>query len=123
MTAALELLSAHAAFGGAQPVINPSHPDDEYELRYHNYSALVCAARRMAYLSACNIDFKARVEVSSSQGGGNWRYDPRIPRAAQLGSRYYENNPYDRGHLSRRDDLARGPTREAAIAANRDSFF
>ena len=116
-------IKAKPAFGGAQPVINPSHPDDEYELRYHNYSALVCAARRMAYLSACNIDFKARVEVSSSQGGGNWRYDPRIPRAAQLGDRYYRNNPYDRGHLSRRDDLARGPTRDAAIAANRDSFF
>ncbi|WP_374636635.1 DNA/RNA non-specific endonuclease [Paracoccus sp. (in: a-proteobacteria)] len=116
-------IKAKPAFGGAQPVTSPSHPGDEFELRYHNYSALVCAARRMAYLSACNVDFKAPAEASAGEGGGNWRYDPRIPRAAQMGARYYQHNPYDRGHLSRRDDLARGPTREAAIAANRDSFF
>lgn len=116
-------IKAKPAFGGAQPVTAPSHPEDEYELRYHNYSALVCAARRMAYLSACNVDFKAPAEASAGEGGSTWRYDPRIPRAAQMGERYYRNNPYDRGHLSRRDDLARGPTRAAAIAANRDSYF
>ena len=115
-------IKAKPAFGGAQPITQPSHPGDEYELRYHGYSVLICAGRRQAYLSACQVDFNAPVRVGR-EGGGNWRYDPRIPRAAQLGSRYYENNPYDRGHLSRRDDLARGPTREAAIAANRDSFF
>ena len=116
-------IKAKPVHGGAQPITKPSHPGDEYELRYHNYSAIICAARRMAYLSACNIDFNAAAEVSASQGGGDWRYDPRIPNAAQLGNRYYLNNPYDRGHLSRRDDLARGPTRDAAIAANKDSFF
>lgn len=111
------------AHGGAQRITDPSHSGDEYELRYHGYSVLVCAARRLAYLSACNVDFNAPARVTSGEGGGSWRYDPRIPRAAQLGNRYYLDNPYDRGHLSRRDDLARGPTREAAIAANKDSFF
>ena len=115
-------IKSKPAFGGAQRITQPSHPEDEYELRYHGYSVLICAGRRQAYLSACQVDFNAPVTVGR-EGGGNWRYDPRIPRAAQLGSRYYDNNPYDRGHLSRRDDLARGPTREAAIAANRDSFF
>ncbi|RCW84063.1 DNA/RNA non-specific endonuclease [Paracoccus lutimaris] len=114
---------AKPRFGGALPISHPSRPGDRQELRYHGYSVLICAGRRLAYLSACNVDFLARVEVSSNEGGGNWRFDPRIPRDAQLGNSYYLNNDYDRGHLSRRNDLARGPTRDAAIAANKDSYF
>jgi endonuclease G len=92
-------------------------------LRYHGYSVLMCAGRRLAYLSACNVDFLAPVQVSSEEAGGDWRYDPRIPKAAQLGRSYYLGNDLDRGHLSRRNDLARGQTRDLAIARNRDSFF
>ena len=110
-------------FGGLLAVTQPSHPKDSHELRYQNYSVLMCAGRRMAYLSACNVDFMAPATVTREEDGDPWRFDPRIPSAAQLGAGYYRDNDYDKGHLSRRDDLARGPTREAAIAGNKDSFF
>lgn len=116
-------IKARPRFGGAQQITHPSRPEDRQELRYHNYSVLMCARRRLAYLSACNVDFMADVQVTSGDGGRNWRFDPRIPNAAQIGRIYYLHNDYDCGHLSRRDDLARGPTRDAAIAANKDSFF
>lgn len=110
-------------FGGLQAITQPARPDDSHELRYHGYSVLMCAGRRLAYLSACNADFLAPVQVPSEEGGGGWRFDPRMPSASQIGRSYYLGNDLDRGHLSRRNDLARGETRAIAIARNRDSFF
>jgi len=80
-------------------------------------------ARRMAYLSAVNIDFDAAVNLGRKQSSVNWRLDPRLPKAAQLGNEYYRDNDYDRGHLTRRDDAAWGATTREARAANDDTFF
>jgi endonuclease G len=110
-------------FGGALKVNRPARPTDKTELCYHHYSVVMSAERRLAYFSACNLDFAAPETASRTEGRDSWLNDPRIKNAEQLGARFYTNNDYDRGHLTRRDDTAWGDTKEAAIAANDDTFF
>lgn len=111
-----------ARFGGLLRVPRPAREVDEFELRYHHFSVLMCAGRRLAYLSACNIDYAAEATVGRSEAGGRWRLDPRLDPDQQLGSAYYANNDYDKGHLTRREDVAWGRDKEQATKANQDSF-
>lgn len=110
-------------FGGALAVPRPARPADRVELRYHNYSVIMCGKRRLAYVSACNLDFGAAETASRGEGRNSWRNDPRVETRDQLGNRFYDHNDYDKGHLTRRDDTAWGDTLEEAIAANDDTFF
>ncbi|MEY2883094.1 MAG: hypothetical protein RL490_818 [Pseudomonadota bacterium] len=109
--------------GGLLRLPRPSRPDDIHELKYWRHSVLMSAGRRLAYVSACNIDYAAAATAGSKQGSSNWRPDPRLDDKQQASDRYYDGNDYDKGHLSRRDDVAWGPTLAQAIAANNDSFF
>lgn len=119
----LPRLKADARFGRLLRVRRPARPADSFELRYHNYSILMNAERRLAYVSACNIDFDAPANASRDEGRSSWRLEPRIDSSEQLGRRYYDHNDYDKGHLTRRNDAAWGADKEAAIAANNDTFF
>lgn len=119
----LPRLKPSPRFGGLLRVRRPARPEDKHELRYHNYSILMNADRRLAYISACNIDFAAPVSAGRKDGTSSWRLDPRIDRDEQLGRQYYDHNDYDKGHLTRRDDAAWGDTKEEAVAANNDTFF
>lgn len=110
-------------FGGLLTIPRPARPEDTTELRYHHYSVLMSAGRRLAYVSASNLDFDAPETASREDGRDTWWLDPRIDSRDQLGARFYSNNDYDRGHLTRRDDTAWGNTLAAAIAANDDTFF
>lgn len=94
----------------------------EHELRYHHFSVLVNARRRLACLSAVNVDFDAPVMLGREEGTGRWRYDPRLSRDVQVGETYYRDNPLDRGHLTRRAYAAWGRDRVEALAANDDTF-
>lgn len=94
----------------------------ETELRYHHFSVLVNARRRLACLSAVNVDFDAPVALGREAGTGRWRYDPRLSREVQAGEVYYRDNPLDRGHLTRRADAAWGRDQAEALAANDDTF-
>lgn len=109
-------------FGGALKVARPARSSDRFELRYHNYSVLMCAGRRLAYVSACNVDFAPGATASREEGSGSWRSDPRIGPQEQLTARFYDHNDYDKGHLTRRDDAAWGDTEAEAVAANNDTF-
>ena len=120
---ALPRLKANPRFGSLLRVARPARPDDEFELRYHRHSVLMNAARRLAYISACNIDFAAPENAGRKEGRTTWRVEPRIDPGHQLGNAYYLNNDYDKGHLTRRDDAAWGATKQQAIAANDDTFF
>ena len=95
--------------------------DGATELRYHHYSVLMNARRRLAYLAACNINLAARFQ-HEREGGDRWFFDPRLPRRLQAGSEYYTDNPLDRGHLVRRADVAWGADAEEARHGNDDSF-
>ncbi|MBL9021049.1 MAG: DNA/RNA non-specific endonuclease [Myxococcales bacterium] len=118
---ALPRMKARPRFGGAL-VIDES-AENPFELKYHHFSIIMNEERRMAYVSAVNIDFDAPVNLGRKQSSVDWRLDPRLPSHAQIDNSYYRNNDYDRGHLTRRDDAAWGETTREARAANDDTFF
>ena len=90
-------------------------------LRYHHYSVVMNARRRLAYFAAVNIDSAAPFQ-HLREGDDRWFFDPRLPVSMQAGSEFYRANPLDRGHLVRRADAGWGPTAEQAKLANDDSF-
>ncbi len=78
---------------------------------------------RQAIYSATNADF-----ARNTGTGRNFRRDGRILPAQQLDNIYYKDldgveNPYDRGHLTRRDAISWGETRQEANRASKDSCF
>lgn len=119
----LPTIKPRPQFGGLLRVKRPSHAGDAHELRYHHYSVLMSAGRRLAYVSACNIDYSALATATAKQGDRAWTNDPRIDDGEQLGNRYYRNQGFDRGHMTRRDDAAWGRTQRAAVEASRFTFF
>lgn len=100
----------------------PPASGDDYVLRYHNYSVVMHRDRRFALYSAANVDFGQRYRELSGRHD-TWREDPRIPQAAQIANFYYSknNNKFDRGHLTRREDLEFGTTRLAALQSANDT--
>lgn len=99
-------------------------PDDPHRLNYHHYSVIFHAKRRLAWLSAANIDGDRRFKFE--RGKDKWFIDDRIddpgsPRY-QMGEELYATARTDRGHLTRYLDVAWGDTKEEAIAATNDSF-
>ena len=95
--------------------------DGGTELKYNHYSVIMNAARRIAFVSAVNVDVDARAQLGR-EGADTWSYDPRISKTIQTGPELYRNNPIDKGHLTRRQDGAWGDTQEDAQAGNDDTF-
>lgn len=123
VTVPLPIIKKQPKFGGALVVPRPAREGDRIELRYHHYSVVMCSARRLAYVSACNLDFGASATAGRKDGRSTWRIDPRLNAEHQLANRFYDHNDYDKGHLTRRDDTAWGVDLPAAVAANDDTFF
>lgn len=113
--------------------------DGSIELRYMHYSVVMSASRKLAYFSAANIrgsetqalargdrepdrpqPVKARPEAL--EAADVWRFDGRIPAAAQTGGRIYDATDFDYGHLTRRLDPVWGDARTLRVA-NDDSFY
>ncbi|MBF0198136.1 MAG: DNA/RNA non-specific endonuclease [Planctomycetes bacterium] len=94
--------------------------DNPYELKYYHYSVMMNKERRLAYVAAVNIDGNNKNKVKRSQD--KWYFDPRLPKAEQIGHALYKKTQFDRGHLVRRLDPAWGKTMEIAQLANDDSF-
>ncbi len=94
--------------------------DGAGELRYHHFSVLMNADRRLAYVSAVNYD--AAAPFVHERGRDSWFLDPRLAAERQADNRFYKNNPLDRGHLTRRLDAGWGATPEEAKLANDDTF-
>ncbi len=92
-----------------------------YELRYHHFSVVVNRARRLAFVSAVNLDPAAPSQFER-QGSDRWVFDPRIREEWQAGDEFYAGNPLDRGHLTRRRDAAWGRSEREAKLANDDTF-
>ncbi len=88
-------------------------------LHYHHYSVVMHRKRRFAIYSAANIDYRGRYALARPKDV--WRLDPRIPAEAQVGEAFYANNQFDRGHLTRREDLEFGATSPAALLAAADT--
>lgn len=103
------------------------------ELKYWNYSAVMNRERRLAFFSAANID---PALGKGNRAGDGWIRDQRVDkvdRSAQIGNEFYEKqktleaedrskNPFDKGHLTRREDLQWGRTLTLAKRNGDDSF-
>ncbi len=88
-------------------------------LAYHHYSVVLHKARCFAIYSAASIDFSGRFVIP--RGKDVWRVDPRIAADLQVTGACYANNQFDRGHLTRREDLEYGADEASAIAAANDT--
>ncbi|MCY3810768.1 MAG: DNA/RNA non-specific endonuclease [Gammaproteobacteria bacterium] len=97
--------------------------DGTASLDYLNYSVVLNRSTRQAFYSAANADFSR-----NTGEGRDFRLDRRVDERAQLDNLYYKDldgveNPYDRGHLTRRDAISWGRTRHQANKASRDSCY
>ena len=101
----------------------------QYFLEYVNYSVLHNPFRKFPYFTACNIHGNlfqkiTRKELFSGKGD-KWKKDARIPKKEQLGSELYSavKSDFDKGHLTKREDVQWGTDREKAIVAAESTFF
>ena len=85
-------------------------------LDYVHFSVRLRRDRRLAELTAVNIDGAALVDLGR---GDDWHLDERVPADDQAGPDIYDRNDFDRGHLVRRRDPVWG---DHARAANFDTF-
>lgn len=88
------------------------------ELAYVHFTVLLDPERRLAALTAVNIDGASLVDLGR---GDDWHLDDRVPAASQAGPELYRSNDLDRGHLVRRRDPVWGLPEDAA-RANFDTF-
>ncbi|WP_291041688.1 DNA/RNA non-specific endonuclease [Herbiconiux sp.] len=87
-------------------------------LDYEHFTVLLDADRRLAALTAVNIDGGTLADVPR---GDDWHLDERVPADEQAGPALYARNDLDRGHLVRRRDPVWGAP-DAARRANHDTF-
>ena len=92
------------------------------ELKYNHYSVIMNAKRRMAFVSAVNVDLGAKFKHKRDSGTEVWKQDPRIPSSSQSEESNYKDRDVDRGHLARRADAGWGNTKKEAKLANDDTF-
>lgn len=90
------------------------------ELTYPRFSVLLEPERRLAAVTAVNIDGARLQSVSRT---GDWRLDPRIADEEQTGPDVYSRNDLDRGHLVRRRDPGWGDIDEARAATEATFFY
>ena len=83
------------------------------ELPYPRFTVLLDPERRLASMTAVNIDGATLQDLPRS---GEWELDRRLPAAEQTGPAVYAGNDLDRGHLVRRRDPGWGTVAEARTA-------
>ncbi len=93
---------------------------DPHLLAYFNFSLVMNRSRRTAWFSAANIDGDRRFDLGKRQDD-RWFRDARIADDAQLDQSAFELG-IDRGHVTRREDVAWGDTPDAALRATGDTF-
>ena len=92
------------------------HPADGREVRdltYPRFTVLLEPERRLAVVTAVNIDGSSLHDLPRT---GEWELDARVPAAEQAGPAVYASNDLDRGHLVRRRDPGWGTRAEARDA-------
>ena len=101
----------------------------DYLLDYSNYSVVHNPLRKFPYFTACNINgalFKKIKRATLFSGKGDtWKKDDRIPKAHQLGEELYkaDKSNFDKGHLTKREDVQWGNDEEEAIQAAESTYY
>jgi endonuclease G len=82
-------------------------------LPYPRFSVILDTVRRLAAVTAVNIDGRTLQDLPRT---GDWDLDPRVPASQQAGPAVYSDNDLDRGHLVRRRDPGWGTVAQARAA-------
>jgi len=95
----------------------------DYKLDYQNYSVLFNPFRKFPYLTAANIDGKRFRKIN--RPSDSWKKDARIPKDQQLGMELYgsDKSDFDRGHMTKREDVQWGASEEEALEAAKSTFY
>ena len=104
--------------GPAVPL--PHGSSASHELPYPRFTVVLDADRRLARVTAVNIDGATLRDLPRT---GEWRLDPRVADEAQAGPEVYARNDLDRGHLVRRRDPGWGETTQARLATEATFFY
>lgn len=88
---------------------------------YLNFSLLLSKERKFAYYTATNIDGSQFQKVPRKD---SWKLDPRL-KGLQWGYELYsaQNAGFDRGHLTKREDVQWGLTIGLAFKAAESTFY
>jgi endonuclease G len=112
--------------------------DGKHVIPYQHFSVIVEKNRRMALVTASNVDARAsskepepgRDYTRKGLGGFGpndkelWVTDPRIPELQHLPDRFFtrDGGAFDRGHLVRREDVCFGGSYAEVRRANGDTY-
>ena len=89
-------------------------------LPYTHFSIMMSESRRFAIFTAENINGALKIKLKRTD---RWGFDPRIPRSAQVGhTAFYGPEPFDKGHMVRRENPGWGETEKEARLGEDDTF-
>lgn len=89
-------------------------------LPYTHFSVVMSESRRLAIMTAENIDGALKIKLKRKD---SWGYDPRIDRKFQVGHHdFYGPQPFDKGHLVRRENPGWGESEAEARLGEDDTF-
>lgn len=104
----------------AVPLPLPLGDSPTRELLYPRFTVVLDTVRRLAAVTAVNIDGASLLDLPRT---GEWRLDDRAPASEQTGPAVYAANDLDRGHLVRRRDPGWGTEAEARAATEATFFY
>ncbi len=89
-------------------------------LPYTHFSILMSEQRRFPIYTVENIDGSLKIKLKRKD---TWGFDPRIAAAAQVGhAEFYGPEPFDKGHMVRRENPGWGHSLEEAQLGEDDTF-
>lgn len=91
-------------------------------IKYINYSLQQSASHKFPFYTATNID---GLQFQKIPRKDNWRKDPRISKESQWGKELYSatKSDFDRGHMTKREDVQWGNTIGIALNAADSTFY
>ena len=88
---------------------------------YPNYAVVTDRRYRAPAFAVMHID---QAKFQKTVRSNKWQIDSRIGQQWQLDNAYYENNPWDKGHMADRESAAWGATqRDAQISADETFYY
>ena len=103
--------------------LRPTAFNNGEPVHYSRFSLTQSQARSLAIYTAHNIDGATLHPSGTIPRKDRFRFDSDLPRSIQCDDdRGYRNNPWDRGHLVRRQSMHWGDIEEAKVA-DQESYF
>jgi len=89
-------------------------------LPYTHFSIMMSKSRHFPIFTAENLDGALKIKLKRKN---TWGFDPRIPRSTQVGhEKFYRPEPFDKGHMVRRENPGWGRTDAEARLGEDDTF-